>query len=156
MFKGGTTMLISRFIEALGKDWKVFGFDTFDGFPPRRSALDMYEHPDCVYLDQAMVERTFEGRNVEIVAGDVVDTISRLISEDIVLSFVDTDNFTSASAIIEVIADRTLLGGAILFDHWTGRDRFLYTIGERIAAKALVKDSRYFNLHDTGVFLRVR
>ena len=34
MFKGGTTMLISRFIEELGADWKVFGFDTFNGFPP--------------------------------------------------------------------------------------------------------------------------
>ncbi len=42
MFKGGTTMLISKFIEEMGADWKVFGFDTFDGFPPRRSALDMF------------------------------------------------------------------------------------------------------------------
>jgi O-methyltransferase len=156
MFKGGTTMLISRFIEEMGADWKVFGFDTFNDFPPRRSALDMYAHPDCVFLDVDLVKAVFAGRNVEVVEGDVVQTVSRLQDQDLVLSFVDTDNFSSANAIIRVIADRTLVGGAIVFDHWTGHDRHLDTIGERIAAKALAADERYFNLHGTGVFLRQR
>lgn len=154
MFKGGTTMLISRFIEELGADWKVYGFDTFDGFPAKRSPLDMYAHPDCVFVDVDMVRAVFEGRNVEVIAGDVVETVSLLATEDLVLSFVDTDNFTSAQAIIRVIADRTQVGGAIIFDHWTGHDRHIDTIGERIAAKVLAQDPRYFNLHGTGVFLR--
>ncbi|MBP2295096.1 TylF/MycF/NovP-related O-methyltransferase [Azospirillum rugosum] len=156
MFKGGTTMLISRFIEALGCDWKVYGFDTFDGFPDPRSPLDMYAHPDCVYLDLATVRRFFEGRNVEIVPGDLVDTAQILSEEDIVLAFIDTDNYTSAHCILDVITNRVVVGGAIVFDHFTGRDRFLYTLGERLAAKRLLDDSRYFNLHDTGVFLRLR
>jgi hypothetical protein len=156
MFKGGTTMLISRFIEALGRDWKVFGFDTFDGFPAPRSPLDMYAHADCVYLDLATVQRFFEGRNVEIVPGDVVQTVKRLQGEDVVLAFVDTDNYTSATQILDVIADRVVVGGAIVFDHFTGRDRFLYTLGERLAAKRLLDDPRFFNLHDTGVFIRLR
>lgn len=154
MFKGGTTMLISHFIDAIGADWKVYGFDTFNGFPDKRSLLDMYAHPDCVFLDVEMVRAVFAGRNVEVVAGDVVDTVTRLNEEQLVLSFVDTDNFTSAEAIIRVIADRTQIGGAIIFDHWTGHDRHLDTIGERIAAKRLAADPRYFNLHGTGVFLR--
>jgi O-methyltransferase len=156
MFKGGTTMLISRFIEEMGADWKVFGFDTFDGFPTKRSALDMYAHPDCVFLDVDLVKAVFAGRNVEVVEGDVVQTVSLLQDQDLVLSFVDTDNFSSANAIIRVIADRTVVGGSIVFDHWTGHDRHLDTIGERIAAKALAADERYFNLHGTGVFLRQR
>lgn len=101
-----------------------------------------------------MVRAVFAGRNVEVVAGDVVDTVTRLNGEQLVLSFVDTDNFTSAEAIIRVIADRTQIGGAIIFDHWTGHDRHIDTIGERIAAKRLTADPRYFNLHGTGVFLR--
>jgi O-methyltransferase len=156
MFKGGTTMLISRFIEEMGADWKVFGFDTFDGFPTKRSALDMYAHPDCVFLDVGLVKAVFAGRNVEVVEGDVLQTVSLLQDQDLVLSFVDTDNFSSANAIIRVIADRTVVGGSIVFDHWTGHDRHLDTIGERIAAKALAADERYFNLHGTGVFLRQR
>jgi O-methyltransferase len=154
MFKGGTTMLISRFIEALGADWKVYGFDTFDGFPAKRSPLDMYSHPDCVFLDADMVRAVFAERNVEIVEGDVVETVSRLAEENLVLSFVDTDNFTSAEAIIRVIAERTVVGGFVVFDHWTGHDRHIDTIGERMAARTLAADGRYFNLHGTGVFLR--
>jgi O-methyltransferase len=154
MFKGGTTMLISRFIEALGADWKVYGFDTFDGFPDKRNPLDMYHHPDCVFLDVDTVRAVFAGRNVEVIEGDVVETVTHLATENLVLSFVDTDNFTSAEAIIRVIADRTQIGGAIVFDHWTGHDRHIDTIGERIAAKKLAADTRYFNLHGTGVFLR--
>jgi O-methyltransferase len=155
MFKGGTTMLMSRFIEALGRDWKVYGFDTFDGFPAPRSPLDMYAHPDCVFLDLATVRRFFEGRNVEIVSGDVVDTAQILTTENIVFAFVDTDNFSSAQRVLDVITDRVVVGGAILFDHFAGRDRHLYTLGERLAAQRLLGDSRYFNLHDTGVFLRL-
>jgi hypothetical protein len=154
MFKGGTTMLISRFIEAIGADWKVYGFDTFDGFPDKRSPLDMYAHPDCVFLDVEMVRAVFAGRNVEIVEGDIVETVARLKDEQLVVSFVDTDNFTSADAIIRVIAERTQVGGAIIFDHWTGLDRHIDTIGERIAAKRLAANPNYFNLHGTGVFLR--
>ncbi|MEG0938970.1 MAG: class I SAM-dependent methyltransferase [Comamonas sp.] len=154
MFKGGTTMLISKFIEELGASWKVFGFDTFGGFPQRRSPLDMYSHPDCVFTDEGIVRAVFNERNVEIIAGDVVETVSRLEDEKLVLSFVDTDNFTSARAILEVIADRTQVGGAIIFDHWAGTNMFIDTIGERIAAKVLSVDPRYFNLHGTGVFLR--
>lgn len=154
MFKGGTTMLMSRFIEEMGVAWKIYGFDSFFGFPPPRSALDMYAHPDCVYLDEAMIRRLFDGRNVEIVAGDIVETIGLIRGKPIVLAFVDTDNFTPASAVLDVIQEQVVPGGAIVFDHFTGRTRFLYTLGERIAAKRLLGDARYFNLHDTGVFLR--
>jgi predicted O-methyltransferase YrrM len=115
----------------------------------------MYAHPDCVYLDLATVRRFFKGRNVEIVSGDVVDTAQILATENIVFAFVDTDNFSSAQRVLDVITDRVVPGGAILFDHFTGRDRHLYTLGERLAAKRLLDDSRYFNLHDTGVFLRL-
>ncbi|MBU0555682.1 MAG: TylF/MycF family methyltransferase [Alphaproteobacteria bacterium] len=155
MFKGGTTMLISRFIEAFGMDWKVYGFDTFEGFPPPRSALDMYAHPDCVYMDLDTVRRYFVGRNVEVIPGDVVETVHALANSPIVLAFIDTDNFTAAAAIVDVVADLVVPGGAIVFDHFTGRDRFLYTLGERMAGARLLHDRRYLNLHDTGVFLRL-
>lgn len=155
MFKGGTTLLLYNFIRSIGAEWKVFGFDTFSGFPARRSILDMYNHPDCVFPDQMMVERVFSTLDVEVVAGDVVDTVDKLANQDIVVAFVDTDNYTSASKILDVISDRVVVGGSIVFDHFTGRDRHLYTIGERIAAKKLLDDDRYLNLHDTGVFLRI-
>jgi hypothetical protein len=65
MFKGGTTMFLSRVIERLGQPWSVIGFDSFAGFPPRRSALDMYDHPDCVFTDLEAVRRHVAGRAIE-------------------------------------------------------------------------------------------
>lgn len=154
MFKGGTTMLLSRFIERLGQSWPVIGFDSFDGFPPKRSVLDLYDHPDCVFSDEEMVRRHIADRAIEVVVGDIVHTAKRLAHEDVILTFVDTDNYTSACAVLDAVQDRIVVGGAIVFDHFTGRDRFRYTLGERLAAKRLLNDRRYFNLHDTGVFFR--
>src|SRR6266487_5617945 len=77
VFKGGTTMFLSRLIDRLGAGWPVIGFDTFGGFPPRRSPLDMYDHPDCVFTDLAAVRRYLDGRDIEIIAGDIADTGGR-------------------------------------------------------------------------------
>lgn len=156
MFKGGTTMFLSRVVERLGMDWRVIGFDTFAGFPPRRNALDMYDHPGCEFSDLLTVRRYLAGRNVEIIAGDIVHTASRLRHESLVLTFVDTDNYSSARAALEIAQAQTAVGGAIVLDHFTGVDRFRYTIGERIAALPLLDDTRYFHLHGTGVFYRQR
>lgn len=154
MFRGGTTMLLSRFAERLGKEWRVIGFDTFDGFPGRRSPLDMYAHPDCVFLDEPEARRYLGGRNVEIVAGDIVATATRVSQQPVLLAFIDTDNYSSAIAALDAVQDQIVPGGAIVFDHFTGVDRFLYTLGERFAAKRLLEDRRFFNLHGTGVFMR--
>lgn len=154
MFRGGTTMFLSRVIEELGMDWPVIGFDTFAGFPPRRSVLDMYDHSDCGSVDLGSVRHYLKDRNVEIVVGDIVDTCHRLACENLVLTFMDTDNFTPAAAALEIVRERTITGGAIVFDHFTGVDRFRYTLGERFAANSLLDDKRYFNLHGTGVFCR--
>jgi O-methyltransferase len=156
MYKGGTTMFLSRIIERLGQRWKIIGFDTFTGFPPPRSPLDMYDHPDCVFKDLPAVRRYLDGRNINIVSGDIVETCKRLGAEDIVLTFMDTDNFSPARAALEIVQEQTVVGGAIVFDHFTGVDQFRYTLGERIAGRALLDDPRYFHLHGTGVFYRQR
>jgi O-methyltransferase len=116
----------------------------------------MYDHPDCVFTDLPAVQGYLGGRNVEIVSGDIVETCQRLKDEDVVLSFLDTDNYSSARAALEVVKTRTVVGGAIVFDHFTGVDRFRYTLGERMAGSVLLDDPRYFHLHDTGVFYRQR
>jgi O-methyltransferase len=154
MHKGGTTMFLSRVIERLGASWPVIGFDTFGGFPARRSPLDMYDHPGCVFTDLPAVRRYLDGRDIEIVAGDITATCRRLEREDLVLTFIDTDNYTPATAAISVARERTVPGGAIVFDHFTGTARFRYTLGERIAGRVLLNDPRWFHLHGTGVFYR--
>jgi O-methyltransferase len=153
-FMGGTAMLLARLARALGRDWRVVTFDTFDGFPARKSPLDMYDHPDCVFTDEAAVRRYFDGWPIDLVVGDICDTAGSLGKGPIVLTFIDTDNYSSAAAAVAAVRESTVVGGAIVFDHFTGVDRFRYTLGERIAGKVLLNDKRYFHLHGTGVFLR--
>lgn len=87
---------------------------------------------------------------------DRLDSQHLLDREDLVLTFMDTDNYSPAQAALRIVRERTVVGGAIVFDHFTGADRFRYTLGERIAGRVLLDDSRYFHLHDTGVFYRQR
>lgn len=156
VYKGGTTMFIASLLERLGVGWQVLGFDTFAGFPQRRSPLDMYDHPGCIFTNLAAVRTYLSKKNIEIVVGDIAETCQQLTAKNLVVTFMDTDNYTPARAALEIVQDRTVVNGAIVFDHFTGDDRFRYTLGERLAAKVLLADDRYFNLHGTGVFIRQR
>lgn len=155
VFKGGTTMFLARTTRALEQQWRVIGFDTFGGFPPRRSALDMYAHVGATFHDFSAVDRYLSAERVELIKGDIVDTAAQLGTTPVVVGFVDTDNYSSGKAAIEAMRENVVVGGAIVFDHLTGVARFRYTLGERMAARELLAaDDRYFNLHGTGVFLR--
>lgn len=155
MFRGGTTLFLSRAIEQLGMTWPVVGLDTFDGFPPRESLFDMYDHPDLYDVTLDLVRQAFSDRDVTVVPGDIRQTASTVAGRPIVLAFVDTDNYTPARTALESIVDNVVIGGCIVFDHYTGVDSFKYTLGERMAAAdVLVDDPRFFNLHGTGVFVR--
>lgn len=156
MFRGGTTKFLARTIEELGRDWSLIGFDTFDGFPSPRSLLDMYAHEDLCHNELTTAQNYLRGDNVEIVPGDIVRTCEYLREKPLVLTFFDTDNYSPARAALEIVREQTIIGGTIVFDHFTGVDRFKYTLGERMAAQSLIGDPRYFNLHGTGVFIRLR
>ena len=61
MFKGGTTMFLSKVIERLGASWPVIGFDTFGGFPPRRPVVPPARNrgvlPPADYAGGGLVKR---------------------------------------------------------------------------------------------------
>lgn len=158
MFRGGTTMFVAEVVERLGQRWPIIGFDSFNGFPPRGSFFDLYDHPDLYDVSHAEVVERFADRNVQVVAGDLRQTAAVTLGDrPVVVAFVDTDNYSSGSAAIRAVKENVVPGGAIVLDHYTGVGRFVRTIGERMAAQDLLDgDSRYFNLHGTGVFIRQR
>ena len=157
---GGTTYVLipgaisngsARLPPVIGPDTSSAG-----SCSPPLAAGHAHDHPDRASPNLAAVRRYLDGRNIEIIAGDITSTSCRLEGEDLVLSFIDTDNYTPARAAIEVARERTVPGGAIVFDHFTGTNRFRYTLGERIAGRVLLEDPRWFHLHGTGVFYRQR
>lgn len=155
-FKGGTTAWLARVAQRLGLRSKVIAFDSWAGFPPRRTALDMYEHPRCVFSDMNAVRSYLEPLGVELVEGDITETAPiRLRDERILLAFVDTDNYSPAKSALESVLPNLVLGGAIVLDHFHTTSEFIYTLGERMAAKEVLGQTALLQIHGTGVFVRL-
>jgi len=154
--KGGTIVFIKKVLEHFGlRDADVFGFDIFDGFPARRSPLDLYRHAKCEFRDYATVTAYCERFGVKVIKGDICDTYSFLEGKPLILSFFDTDNYSPAKAALNLCVRQTARGGIIFFDHYTTERDYLYTIGERIAANEFLTARHFFNPHGTGLFIKI-
>jgi len=156
-FKGGTSVWLAKAATALGlRNCPIIGFDAWDGFPPRRSLLDLYQHPRCVFKDIDAVRRYTEPYGIELVVGDIADTApARLKSVPVLLAFVDTDNYSGARAALEMIVENVVPGGAIVLDHFHTTGEYAYTVGERIAASEVLANSGFLHLSGTGVFVNL-
>jgi O-methyltransferase len=155
-FKGGTTAWLARTAKSLNLPGPVIAFDSWDGFPAPRTFLDMYAHPRCVFTDLAAVRAHLEPLGVELVPGDITETAgARLSGMPVLLAFVDTDNYSPARAALDAVVDNLVVGGAIVFDHYTTTPEFVYTLGERMAAQDALGGRGLLQLHGTGVFVRI-
>jgi O-methyltransferase len=154
-FRGGTTAFLAKALRYLNYDCRLIAFDSFKGFPPRRHLFDLYASVGGFFRDERAVRNYLEPMGVEIVAGDIVETASYIDGVPLVLTFVDTDNYSPAAAALRYVVPQTVVGGAIVFDHYTGRNEFLYTLGEKLAADDLMPEQGFVNLHGTGVFTRI-
>jgi predicted O-methyltransferase YrrM len=155
-FKGGTTAWLARVATHLGLDSsRVIGFDSWAGFPPRRSVLDLYEHPRCVFTDLDAVRAYVEPFGVQLIAGDIAETYTELEGEPLLLCFFDTDNYTPARAALELCARQLVVGGSIVFDHVATTPEYVETLGERIAAYEVLGPAGFLHLHNTGVFTKI-
>lgn len=155
-FKGGTTAWLARVAKRLNLDANVLAFDSWEGFPPRRSLLDMYTHPRCVFSDLAAVCSYLEPLGVEVVVGDITETAPRRLKDlPVLLAFIDTDNYSPAAAALATIVENVVPGGAIMFDHYTTTEEYIYTLGERMAANSALPNRGFLQLHGTGMFLRL-
>ncbi len=156
-FKGGTSAWLARTAKMLGLDSPVIAFDSWEGFPPRRSLFDLYEHPRCVFRDADAVQRQLEPLGVEVVQGDIAETAPfRLAEEPVLLAFADTDNYTGTAAALRTILPNLVRGGAIVFDHYWTVPEYVYTLGERMAAQEILGESGLLQLQGTGVFVNLR
>lgn len=155
-FKGGTTAWLARAAANLGLDGcRVIGLDSWAGFPPRRSVLDLYEHPRCVFTDLDAVRAYVEPFGVELIVGDIADTHRQLDGVPLLLAFFDTDNYSPARAALELCADQLVVGGSIVFDHVATVPDYIDTLGERMAAFEVLGSRPFLHLHSTGVFTKL-
>ncbi len=154
VYKGGTTTFLARCLLDLRLGSVIYGFDTFAGFPPRRSVLDAHDDPEDEYLDEAAVRAHCSiYENIRLVTGEISETCRVLEGHHLILTFFDTDNYTGTRAVLRLCAEITVPGGVIALDHYFS-PQWPTTLGERLAAKEVLTGAAWFNLHGTGIFLK--
>jgi len=154
VYQGGTTVFMAKVLQHYGHTGRIYGFDTFAGFPQRKSVLDIYRDKKCEFPDYDAVKRYCSVYNIELVQGDICETYTRLQGIPLVLSFFDTDNYSPTRHALELCVKQTVQGGILAFDHYYSPN-WNKTVGERIAIRQVLHENQTFNLHGTGFFVKM-
>lgn len=155
VYKAGTTVFLAKTLQRLNVDSKIYAFDTFSGFPPKKSLLDLYSDQHDEFSDFEAISAYCSGYPIELIRGDIGETYRRLEGVPLVFTFFDTDNYTPTRMALEMCYEQTVRGGILAFDHFYCDERWLYTLGERIAVTEVLKGKDVFNLHRTGIFIKL-
>ncbi len=155
VYQGGTLAFISKTLRMLGSQCRIYGFDTFAGFPERRSVLDLFSEKKYEFTDYQTVRNYLNPLGVELIKGDISDTFSRIKGVPLMFTFFDTDNFTPTRSALELCYQQTESGGILAFDHYYCDERWVDTVGERIAVERVLSDKKLFHLQGTGIFLKL-
>lgn len=156
VFNGGTTVFMARALQRFGYPLPIIGFDTFSGFPARRSAFDLFADRSYTVADYEVVRAYCAPYPIELVQGDIATVAAeKLRDTQLVFTFVDTDNYSAVRAVLPQVWDQTVVGGFIAFDHYFSPTWDL-TVGERMAAdEVLGERPDAFNLHGSGIFVKL-
>ena len=151
VFRGGTLVQFAAFRELLEneKSRRIIGFDVFGEFPMADNKADeefrekwiketgnSFLTIDEVYssLKHKKVE------NVELVKGDIVETLPKYIEQHphlkVSLLHVDTDIYTPSKVGLELLYDKVVKNGVIIFDDYG-------VAGETEAVDEFLKDKDY-------------
>jgi O-methyltransferase len=154
-FRGGTTVFMAKVLNELKSSKKIYSFDTFKGFPGKTSSLDIFDDEKYNYADYTEVKKYCSNYNIELISGNIMETINVIDKKKVSLAFFDTDNYSASKIALEKIYPNTSIGGIFAFDHYYSKE-WIKTIGERIAAKEILLEKNMFHLHGTGVFMKVK
>lgn len=155
VFRGGTTAFIARTLEYLGYSTPIYGFDTFEVFLDKRNVLDLFEEDEYRLTSYEKVCQYLSPFNVRLIKGDISETHRLIEKIPLIFSFFDTDRYTPTRNALEQCLNQTVRGGIIAFDHFYSDERWLYTLGERIAASQILSERNAFNLYGTGIFIKM-
>lgn len=153
-YQGGTTVFIAKVLQHYECQKKIYSFDTFSGFPPPRSVLDVFKDSNFEFSDFETVSTYCSKYNIELVRGDIFETIKKLRNIPLSFSFFDTDNYSPTRVALELCFSQTIKGGILAFDHFYSPG-WNTTIGERIAIRQMLSDKSVLNLYGTGIFIKL-
>ena len=134
VFKGASLSRFAMMRQLLAHEdgKKIVGFDMFDRFPgtdyePDKKIRDSFVDragEDCISKDQMShsLERRGLGGNVELIAGDICETVPAYVRDnpELVISLLnlDTDLYEPAVVILEHFWERIVPGGVLILDDY--------------------------------------
>jgi len=134
IFKGVSICRFAMFRELFSTNHaqKIIGFDTFDSFPETSFNQDI--DPRQNFINAAgdksistqelyeVLEHKKVNHNIELIAGDIVETVPKYVSEHpelkISLLNLDTDIYEPAVVILEYLYPRIVSGGILILDDY--------------------------------------
>ncbi len=134
VFKGASLLRFAGFRDLFGvsESKKIIGFDTFGEFPetsyaddkPYRDSFVGRAGSQSISTEQLyqVLKRKGTDRFVELVAGDIGETVPRYVKDNpelrIALLNLDTDMLEPAQIILEHLYPRIVTGGVLIVDNY--------------------------------------
>ncbi len=159
VFLGGSVLAASEFAARHGiRDRTFHLYDTFEGFPleiPPETDLHGATVPfpqfeNFAAVARSVVEQSAYPRHLfHWIEGDVRETVARHVPERIALLRLDTDDYASTRAELEVLYPRLVPGGVLIVDDYG------YFLGARKATDEFFADKPRPCLHRINFGTRV-
>jgi len=128
VYKGGSTIMIARFLKKLGSKKKIYACDSFAGLP-YDDKFSYTKNAKGMFSDSSanIVKKKFKKFNVDegivMIEGLFEDTLyKKLADEKFSFVFVDCDLYDATKFSLDFVFPRLAKGGIVLFDEY---DRFL-------------------------------
>jgi O-methyltransferase len=149
VFMGGCVMMMAEMCKRrdLAGTRRVFALDTFNGFPRVDDVLDvdvrtgekMSNKPFKEFFERSATNMRSVGFDrLNIVRGDVLETIPTLDLTQIAILRLDTDTYDTTRFELEQLYDRVSGGGVVIIDDYA------YTPGCRKAVDEFIADRPVF------------
>jgi predicted O-methyltransferase YrrM len=123
-YKGGNAIFLAHVARKIRPGMMVYSLDTFSGMPPTDSALDAHQQGDFQDVDLNELRRYVQRcglENLEFVQGLFQDTAETVLAKagKVVLAHIDCDIYSSVAYAYEIVKDRMVRGGYLVFDDAT-------------------------------------
>jgi len=125
---GGTTIMMARFLKQINSKRKIYGCDTFNGFPYEDKFSRMHSEKVIGTLSHsldsvhAMIKKFNVDDKIVLVKGPFEDTLySELAEKQFSYVFVDCDLYDATKYSLDFVWLRLSKNGFIIFDEYEGR-----------------------------------
>lgn len=147
---GGSLVALCALAQQEGKGRRVYGFDSFEGFPEPSPEDDSYRHPKKGDFREASIGRVREVvRKAEVqepvlVKGFLEDTLPTF-RQPLAFLHLDVDLYSSYKVALEELFDQVVPGGIVAFDEyldpkWPGATQ---AIDEVLAGRHQIRKARH-------------